>query len=247
MGIGSFDTATVIFVKSSTSGRGQKSDSCRCSAVDFVNWHQVHNRADGLMKKSCKQISCLVWIVGLSTWFACTGCVDSVADKALPAALRDEFGYSIEGYVPRINGGDHFEVGESKELHYVRIRGIRCPVSGQKYFSKARTATRKITKGKKRIRVEVVDRDESMIEIADVFVINDDPADIVGDRNVGLELLRQGLAWFDGSEFENANQYRKAETEAKENELGLWSQTDPEPPWEFDARRQRHAMEELRN
>ncbi len=85
-----------------------------------------------------------------------------------------------------------------------------------------------------------------MIEVADVFVINADPADIAGDLNVGLELIRQGLGWFDGTEFENSELYQQAELEAKTEKIGLWSEPDPVPPWKFESEKQKALLEQLK-
>jgi micrococcal nuclease len=173
------------------------------------------------------------------------GCKDSVAVKSLPAPIHDRVEYVTVGRVPRVGGGDHFELGESGVIHYVVIRGVDSPKPGQSFYREAQISLWKMTKNKD-IRAEVVDREESMIEVADVFVINDNPADIEGDLNVALALIRQGLGWFDRTEFEGSELYRQAELEAKINRIGLWSEPNPVPPWEFESARQTKRGEQLK-
>jgi micrococcal nuclease len=56
--------------------------------------------------------------------------------------------------------------------------------------------------------------------------------------DAGLELLRQGLCWVNTRYLPEAGadiqaSYRQAETEAWEQQRGLWSERDPIPPWEY--------------
>lgn len=173
------------------------------------------------------------------------GCQDSNEDKALPAPIREQVEHVAVGRIPRAQGGDQFEFWESDIIHSVTIRGVDCPQPGQKFYREARGFLWKMTR-KQLVRIEVVDREESMIEIADAFVINADPADIEGDLNIGLALLRKGLGWFDGTEFENSELYQQAELEARTNKIGLWSQLDPIPPGEFESAKQAELVEQLK-
>ena len=63
----------------------------------------------------------------------------------------------------------------------------------------------------------------------------------VDGQDAGLELLRQGLAWTYTRYLPEASadiqvSYWQAEAEAREQRLGLWSDPDPMPPWQY-----RHA------
>lgn len=186
------------------------------------------------------------WAYGLLLLSTFVGCREPITDNMLPAPIRDKIEYVVVGRMPRYGGGDHFELrGSDTLLHYIVIRGVDSPKPGQSFYREARGWLWKMTRNKD-IRVEVVDREETMIEVADVFLINDDPADIEGDLNVGLELIRQGLGWFDGSEFEDSERFQQAELEAKTNKLGLWSEPDPIPPWEFESARQTKRDEQLK-
>jgi hypothetical protein len=61
---------------------------------------------------------------------------------------------------------------------------------------------------------------------------------VVGDKDVGLEMVRQGLAWvyvryITEASPEIQEAYRKAQEEAKAGRLGLWSDPNSIPPWIF--------------
>ena len=60
----------------------------------------------------------------------------------------------------------------------------------------------------------------------------------VGGDDVGLHLIREGLAWFSPSRATAQNdadqtQYKSAEAAAKAAKLGLWDDKEPVAPWAF--------------
>ena len=55
--------------------------------------------------------------------------------------------------------------------------------------------------------------------------------------DVGLEMVRQGMAWyaFQFAHEQSASErdaYKAAEAHARQERLGLWAEPDPMPPWE---------------
>ena len=168
------------------------------------------------------------------------GCPDSFMRKSLPAPLRSEEHYTLQGRPRRMWGGDNFEFGNSLELHYIVIRGIDTPKPGQELYGPARSAAWNRIR-KRQIRVEVYGKDEMMREIADVYVPQKDGADV----NLGLELLRLGWGWYDGNEFELAESYRQAELEAREKKIGIWATENPIAPWAFESQQQEDRKTKL--
>jgi endonuclease YncB( thermonuclease family) len=53
---------------------------------------------------------------------------------------------------------------------------------------------------------------------------------LVGQSDLGLEVLKAGLAW---ATPDSGEQYQLASAVAKKRGLGLWSQNTPQPPWEY--------------
>jgi endonuclease YncB( thermonuclease family) len=62
-----------------------------------------------------------------------------------------------------------------------------------------------------------------------------------GSRDVGLEQIRAGYAWWyrvyaKEQSAEDRDRYERAEREAKERKVGLWREPNPTPPWEWRRR-----------
>jgi endonuclease YncB( thermonuclease family) len=53
-------------------------------------------------------------------------------------------------------------------------------------------------------------------------------------RNVGHELLKEGLAWWRRSSSSDAS-LEVVEELAKASHKGLWADSDPVPPWKWKA------------
>ena len=56
-------------------------------------------------------------------------------------------------------------------------------------------------------------------------------------RNVGRELLKEGLAWWQRSTSNNAG-FEVIEQLAKASGKGLWADSNPVPPWKWKAPKQ---------
>ncbi|PHV10024.1 thermonuclease family protein [Chitinimonas sp. BJB300] len=55
---------------------------------------------------------------------------------------------------------------------------------------------------------------------------------LVGNNDVNLEQVRRGMAWF-YAKYGKDTVYRDAEAKARNQGVGLWSEPNPVPPWEF--------------
>lgn len=56
-----------------------------------------------------------------------------------------------------------------------------------------------------------------------------------GSMDINLEMVKRGFAWAYREYLKRAHisEYIDAENEARENKLALWTQRNPQPPWEF--------------
>ena len=168
--------------------------------------------------------------------------------KSLPTLLEDNVEYELEGRVRRIWAADRFEFGEVNELHCIMIRGVNTPKPGQQYYDDAKAQLAKLVR-QRIARISIVGRDSLMREFADVYsrpkigswnetggwdetAQSGESPDAI-EINVGLNLIQQGLGWYDRTEFEGADVYKQAELEAREAGIGLWAQDNPIPPWDF--------------
>lgn len=167
---------------------------------------------------------CLGGVVALMQF----GCDGPIVKRALPAPPRMEAKVTLEGKIRRFWGGDNFEFGHGLNLHYVLLRGVDSPDPGQPLYHESRSLASKLTRGKT-VAVHAVGRDEMMRDIADVIVpVGKTKGDFEGDSfNLGLELIRRGLARYNPEGFEDADKdlmlrFVRAENEARAAEIGIW-------------------------
>ena len=121
--------------------------------------------------------------------------------------------------VTSVRDGDSFRAGEQA----FRLWGIDAPELGQRWGTAAREALRELLTGAGEVTVErhgtswkrIVVRAES------------------GGKDVSLELLKMGLAWYCPDFAPRRNDYREAEQEAREARRGLWSDENPVSPAEW--------------
>jgi endonuclease YncB( thermonuclease family) len=140
----------------------------------------------------------------------------------LPAPLIRQPPFEFNGILVATYSGDSFEILEGQEkAHSVRLIGVDCPEIGQDKFREARRLAYRTLHGNT-VKVSVVRRDEYMVDQCEVMV---------GQTNVGLSLIRCGLAWYNGDQFAGCEAYADAQSLAKQEKLEIWSLHDPVPPW----------------
>ncbi len=105
----------------------------------------------------------------------------------------------------------------------VRLYGVDAPEKDQPFGPQATMCLAALVWGR---IVEVYPRDEDRYGRL-VAVLK------VGDREVNETLVARGCAW---AYPKTGREYRDEERRAREQGLGLWSQPDPIPPWEWRRR-----------
>ena len=119
---------------------------------------------------------------------------------------------------------------EPPELPRQGRAGIQ-PLEGQPFGPEAATYVRDLLVDKQ-VRLEPYGKDRSGRTLAVVWL---------GDINVNLTLVKEGLAWVSPSV--SVPKVRAglevAERQAQVGKYGLWALPNPEPPWEF---RKRHRL-----
>ena len=135
-------------------------------------------------------------------------------------------GYGAPFYaeVVRIQDGDSITVMRDGEEIVIRLFGVDCPERGTKFDSQSRRFTAKMLR-RRQVKVIPKERDQFGRVVARV---------LVGKTDISLELLRAGLAWH-FTRFSRDSELAKAQEMAQDNRVGIWSQSDPVPPWEFRA------------
>ena len=129
---------------------------------------------------------------------------------------------SWEGKVVGVSDGDTIKVLKDGKQVKIRLASIDCPEKGQPYGKAAKKFTAEMVAGKI-VKIWETDTDRYGRIVGFVFV---------GDRNLNKELLSAGLAWH-YKHYSRDPELAKLEFKAKSARIGLWSETDPIPPWEY--------------
>lgn len=160
---------------------------------------------------------------------------------ALPAALvmvlACFFGSyaqtSWSGKCVGVSDGDTIRVLNLGKAQRIRLFGVDCPEKGQPFGQRARQFTASLVFGKVVI-VEPVTRDRYGRVVAWVSA---------DGTSLNHELVKEGLAWWYRRHAAKRKDLERLEEHARTAEIGLWSMTDPVPPWEFRRKHKQGAEE----
>ncbi len=125
-----------------------------------------------------------------------------------------------------VGDGDTIDVLRTGRSVRVRVWGVDAPEQGQAFGGAARRFTSDFA-FRKVVTVEVKDVDRYGRTVARVKLEG---------RDLGLELVREGLAWWYEAHAPRAHDLAAAEREARASRRGLWADPKPVPPssWRRD-------------
>jgi len=149
---------------------------------------------------------------------------------------------TLFGQVIGVGDGDTVTVLDAnKQSYHVRLTGIDAPERKQHFGDRSKQALRALVFGKQ-VEVEWHKRDRYDRLIGKLLVAKPGNA-CAGDHcprtlDVSLSQIEAGLAWHykkyaKEQASEDRMQYAEAEDTARAKHLGLWSDHDPLPPWEW--------------
>ncbi|MBU1691618.1 MAG: thermonuclease family protein [Gammaproteobacteria bacterium] len=153
------------------------------------------------------------------------------------------FAETLTGWVSHIADGDTITVLDySNQQHKIRLMGIDAPEKYQAFGNRSHQNLGALVNGRD-VVVEWNKRDRYGRIIGKVLVAPHDsscpnPRDCPKTLDVCLEQVRSGNAWWykkyaKEQAPEDQSKYEQAEFEAKVHRNGLWTDTNPVPPWEF--------------
>ncbi len=138
-----------------------------------------------------------------------------------------EPGQTFTGRVVEVTDGDTFGVRRSLGGEVtIRLHGIDAPESSQSYGTAATRAARRYVGGKD-VRVTVEEIGRYGRAVARIEAEGGD---------LGAMLIGDGLAWHYREYAPNETEYRRLQRQARNARRGLWSQSNPVPPWEWRDR-----------
>ncbi|MEP6608102.1 MAG: thermonuclease family protein [Burkholderiaceae bacterium] len=138
-------------------------------------------------------------------------------------------GAELDGTIVRVADGDTVTLLDAgKTQHRIRLDGIDAPERTQPYGQRARQSLVALAHGRA-ARAECPKVDRYGREVCRV---------VVDGVDVGLEQIRRGFAWHylkyaHEQRADDRSSYARAETQARAAHSGLWSFSDPTPPWEY--------------
>ncbi len=132
----------------------------------------------------------------------------------------------ITGKVVGVADGDTITVlCSGNEQKKVRLFGIDCPEKSQDFGRKAKQFTSSLVFGRQ-VRVVQEDIDRYGRTVGIIYLDN---------LCVNEEIIKNGFAWvyINYCDRPMCQEWIKNEAISKENKIGLWTQKNPTPPWDF--------------
>jgi len=152
----------------------------------------------------------------------------------------------LVGKVVGVSDGDTITVLDAqREQHKIRVAGIDAPEKAQAFGARSKEHLSATVYGRD-VEVDWTKRDRYQRIVGKVRVASPDCQDANCAKTVdaGLDQLTAGLAWWyqkyaKEQRAEDAQRYELAEQEARGRRVGLWTDAQPIPPWDWrkDARR----------
>ncbi len=129
----------------------------------------------------------------------------------------------ISGKVVGVTDGDTITVLDDTKTQYkIRLEGIDAPESGQAYGTQAKQALSDKVFDKD-VKIEWRKKDQYQRTLGHIFVDN---------HWINKEMIEEGWAWH-YKEFSKSAVLADAEKQARNNQAGLWKDSNPIEPWVF--------------
>ena len=122
-----------------------------------------------------------------------------------------------------VHEGDRLTIRHDGRSETIYFKGIDCPELKQPYGKQAKRTTAAFI-GNRDIVVRGLTRDKQGRVSAEVLMQD--------GRNVGRELLKEGLAWWQRSASSDAS-LEMLEDLARASHKVLWADSNPVPPWKW--------------
>ena len=139
---------------------------------------------------------------------------------------------TLSGRIVGISDGDTLTLLDRDNVpHKIRLAGIDAPEKAQDFGQKSTTHLSGLAYGQTATAdCRKIDRYGRDICVVDV-----------GGKDVGLEQIRAGMAWWyqdyaREQTVKERDDYSQAEFQAKIRRFGLWNSKNPIPPWEWRKR-----------
>jgi len=156
---------------------------------------------------------------------------------ALGAAHAD----TLTGRVVGLTDGHTITVLDAnRQQHKIRLGGIDAPEKAQPFGQRSKENLSRLVFNKE-VQVDWTKRDRYQRIVGKVWVQPSDCPTCPMTLDAGHAQITVGLAWWyrkyaNEQPSQDRGQYEFSEQEAKARRVGLWSEPDPVPPWEWRRR-----------
>jgi len=160
-------------------------------------------------------------MIAKTPWLWRLGIIVGVLILAHPIGAWADF----QARVIAVHEGDRLTIRHDGRNEIVYLKDIDCPSLKQPYGEQARHATAAYV-GNREVMINMLQRDREGRNTANILLSD--------GRNIGRELVKEGLAWWQRT---GSGDRRLAELEelARASGIGLWSEPHPIPPWKWKA------------
>ena len=148
---------------------------------------------------------------------------------------------TLVGRVVGVADGDTVTVLDAdRQQHRIRLQGIDAPEKAQPFGERSRQTLSRMVSGKD-VRVEWDRRDRFGRIVGKVWVQPASCPDCPMTLDAGHAQITLGMAWWfrrfaNEQSPEDRAAYEFSEHEARAKRVGLWSDPEPVPPWEWRKR-----------
>jgi endonuclease YncB( thermonuclease family) len=145
---------------------------------------------------------------------------------------------TITGRVIKVTDGDTVDILDAEHVkHHVRLAGIDAPESKQPFGARAQQKLSALVFGQQ-VRFEWSKRDRRERPVGVLYVAPSGCEVCEQAVDTGYEVLKAGLAWhykqYQREQTPKDRQrYSQGEIDARGQQIGLWVDPEPIPPWEW--------------
>ena len=175
------------------------------------------------------------WLLMLLLLYSPTLLADNTVTVALTDTISQTYTCNLEGKVIKVSDGDTITVLDSGKTQYkVRLAGIDAPEKKQDFGNAARKALAGKIAGQE-VCVAWHKKDKYRRLVGNV---------LYDGQSVNLQMVQEGFAWHykkyaNEQTSEEQEVFAATERNARLAVIGLWSQPDPVPPWDW-----RHGIQQ---
>lgn len=158
---------------------------------------------------------------------------DSDRPRIVSVPEKRELPQSEEWQVVRVSDGDTISVRQGNRKERIRFCGIDAMEKAQSLGQESKAnLERLISEARGKVQLSIIESDRYGRKVAEVFTVLDNG----GERFLNEEQVKAGLAFAYHQYLSNCinrDSILAAEEIAKKGRVGVWSDPNPLPPWEF--------------